>query len=285
MKYLNRRDFLTVAGAAAGTLALAACGGEQTTDEPAADEATDGATDEPAASGDLGLITEGTLTVAVSPDFPPFENLDGDEYVGFDIDLMKAVAEQMGLEVEFKNLQFDAIVPAIQAGGQADVGCSGITIDDERLEQVDFSTSYYIDDQCVVAMIDNADVTADTYEDALNQDGVVIAVQSGTTGETYAQENFPAAKVVPYGNATDCFAAMQAGTDGTVAVVTNLAVGEKMVAEAYTDAQIVGKSATGEEYGVAVSKDNPALLDAVNAALAALDEDGTIDELTTTWMG
>ena len=266
MKNMNRRSFLSVAGAAATTLALAACGGEQAAEEPAADDAAD----EPAADGDLGLVKEGTLTVAVSPDFPPFENL---------------VAEQMGLEVEFKNLQFDAIVPAIAAGGQADVGCSGITIDDERLEQTAFSTSYYIDDQCVVAMTNNADVTADTYEDALNQDGVVIAVQSGTTGETYAQENFPAAKVVPYGNATDCFAAMQAGTDGTVAVVTNLAVGEKMVAEAYTDAQIVGKSATGEEYGVAVSKDNPALLDAVNAALAALDEDGTIDELTTTWMG
>lgn len=285
MKNMNRRSFLNVAGAAATTLALAACGGEQPAEDPAADETADDAAEEPAADGDLGLVTEGTLTVAVSPDFPPFENLDGDEYVGFDIDLMRAVAEQMGLEVEFKNLQFDAIVPAIAAGGQADVGCSGITIDDERLEQVDFSTSYYIDDQCVVAMTANADVTADTYEDALNQEGVVIAVQSGTTGETYAQENFPAAKVVPYGNATDCFAAMQAGTDGTVAVVTNLAVGEKMVAEAYTDAQIVGKSATGEEYGVAVSKDNPALLDAVNAALDTLEEDGTIDELTTTWMG
>ena len=281
MNSMTRRNFLTVAGALASTAALAGCnaGGEQ--DAPA-DDAT---TDEPAATDDLGLIKEGTLTVAVSPDFPPFENLDGDEYVGFDVDLMKAVAEQMGLEVEFKNLQFDAIVPAIQAGGQADVGCSGITIDPEREEQVDFSTSYYIDDQCVVAMTDNADVTADTYADALNQEGVVIAVQSGTTGETFAQENFPNAKVVGYGNATDCFAAMQAGTDGTVAVVTNLAVGEKMIAEAYTDAQIVGKSATGEEYGVAVSKDNPALLSAVNDALAALDEDGTIDELTTTWMG
>lgn len=280
MKSMTRRNFLSVAGAAAGTLALTACGGEQTADEPTADDAAD----EPAAD-DLGLVTEGKLTVAVSPDFPPFENLDGDEYVGLDIDLMKAVAEQMGLEVEFKNLQFDAIVPAIAAGGQADVGCSGITINDERLEQVDFSDSYYIDDQCVVAMTDNKDVTADTYEDALNQEGVVIAVQSGTTGETYAQENFPAAKVVPYGNATDCFAAMQAGTDNTVAVVTNLAVGQKMIAEAYTDAQIVGKSATGEEYGVAVSKENPALLAAVNDALAALDEDGTVDELVTTWMG
>lgn len=280
MKSMTRRNFLSVAGAAAGTLALTACGGEQTADEPTADDAAD----EPAAD-DLGLVTEGKLTVAVSPDFPPFENLDGDEYVGLDIDLMKAVAEQMGLEVEFKNLQFDAIVPAIAAGGQADVGCSGITINDERLEQVDFSDSYYIDDQCVVAMTDNKDVTADTYKDALNQEGVVIAVQSGTTGETYAQENFRAAKVVPYGNATDCFAAMQAGTDNTVAVVTNLAVGQKMIAEAYTDAQIVGKSATGEEYGVAVSKENPALLAAVNDALAALDEDGTVDELVTTWMG
>lgn len=280
MKNLSRRDFLAIAGGLTGSFALAGCSSDDNAapaDDAAADDAA--ATDE----AGLGLVTEGTLTVATSPDFPPFENLEGDEYVGFDIDLARAVAEKMGLEIEFKTLQFDGIVPAIQAGGQADLGWSGITIDPDRSKQVDFSDPYYIDDQCVIAMTSNADVTADTYEDALNQDGVIIAVQSGTTGETFAQENFPNATVQPYGNATDCFAAMQ--SDQATAVVTNLAVGEKMLAEAYTDAQIVGKSATGEEYGVAVSKDNPALLEAVNDALSALQSDGTIDELTTTWMG
>ena len=219
----------------------------------------------------------------MSPDYPPFENMEGTEHVGFDVDLSAAIAEKLGLEVEFKNLQFDGIVPAIAAGGQADCGWSGITIDPDREKQVDFSDPYYVDNQCVVTMKANADITEDNYADALNQAGVIIAVQSGTTGETYAQETFPNATVQPYGNATDCFAAMQ--SNQAVAVATNLAVGQKMVAEAYTDAQIIHKEATGEEYGVAVSKDNPALTEAINGALAELTDDSTVDNLTNQWMG
>lgn len=99
-------------GALAASLALFGCSGgsNEQASEPAADEST----------GSYTLVKDGTLTVATSPDFPPFENLEGDEYVGFDIDLAKAIAEQLGVECEFTTIQFDGIVPAIQAGGQAD---------------------------------------------------------------------------------------------------------------------------------------------------------------------
>ena len=276
-KNLSRRDFLCAMGAFAGTAALVGCGSTGGTTAATTEAATT------AAAGDLGLVKEGTFTVALSPDFPPFENLDGDQYVGFDVELAKAVAEKLGLEVEFKTLQFDGIVPAISAGGQADCGWSGITIDPEREKEVDFSDPYYVDNQCVVTMKANADVTEDNYADVLNKEGVIIAVQSGTTGETYAQETFPNATVQPYGNATDCFAAMQ--SNQAVAVATNLAVGQKMVGDAYTDAQIIHKEATGEEYGVAVSKENATLLEAINGALSELTEDGTVDNLTNQWMG
>lgn len=278
MKNMNRREFLGTAGAFAGIMALAGCGstgGNTASTTTAASSA--------AASGDMQLLTAGKLTVGTSPDFPPFENLENDEYVGLDMDLAKALADKLGLELELKNLQFDAIVPAVAAGGQVDLGISGITIEPEREEQVDFSDPYYIDDLAVVAMKDNADVTADTYADALNQAGVVIAVQSGTTGESYAQENFPNATTQPYGNATDSFAALQSGQAN--AVVTNKAVGAKMVADAYTDAQVIKEIATGEEYGIAVNKDNGGLLSAVNDALAELTSDGTVDELTNKYFG
>ena len=192
MKNMNRREFLGTAGAFAGIMALAGCGstgGNTASTTTAASPA--------AASGDMQLLTAGKLTVGTSPDFPPFENLENDEYVGLDMDLAKALADKLGLELELKNLQFDAIVPAVAAGGQVDLGISGITIEPEREEQVDFSDPYYIDDLAVVAMKDNADVTVDTYADALNQAGVVIAVQSGTTGESYAQENFPSPRPSP----------------------------------------------------------------------------------------
>ena len=275
-KNMSRREFVATAGLFAGMMGLVGCGGSGSA-------ATTAAASSAAADAGLGLVTDGKLTVGTSPDFPPFENLENDQYVGLDIDLAQALADKLGLELEMKTLQFDAIVPAVAAGGQVDLGISGITIDPAREEQVDFSDSYYIDDLSVVAMKANADITADTFADALNQAGVTIAVQSGTTAESYAQENFPNATTQPYGNATDAFAAMQAGQAN--AVITNKAVGAKMVSESYTDAQVIKEIATGEEYGVAVSKDNSALLDAVNDALAAITDDGTLDSIVNKYFG
>lgn len=236
-----------------------------------------------AAEGDateLTLLKEGTLTVATSPDYPPFENLENGEYVGFDMDLARAVAEELGLECEFTTLQFDGITPAIAAGGQADVSFSGMSIDPERAKEIDFTDSYYIDDQAVAAMKDSA-ITKDNAAEELNKEGVVIAVQSGTTGETYAQENFPNATVKGYGNSTDCFAAMQSGN--ATAVCTNLAVVNRMLESAYSDAQVVIEVATGEEYAAVVSQDNPELTAAINDALKTLKDNGTLDELTNKW--
>lgn len=87
---------------------------------------------------------------------------------------------------------------------------SGFTVTPEREEQIDFTDAFYIDDQAVAVMKDE-DITEENAAEALNQEGIIIAVQSGTTGETYAQENYPNATIQPYGNSTDCFAAMQSG--------------------------------------------------------------------------
>lgn len=274
---MKKMAAVVACGALVAALGLFGCS-SGTTETPS--QSNDTSADD-SASG-YSLINDGTLTVATSPDFPPFENLEGDEYVGFDIDLAKAIGEQMGLDVEFTTIQFDGIVPAIQAGGQADVGISGITVDPERAQSVDFTDPYYIADQSV-AVMKGGDITADNAADALNAEGMIIAVQSGTTGETFAQENFPNATIQPYGNATDCFAAMQAGQAN--AVCMDMAVVQQMVSEAYTDAEVVMTEATGEEYAVAVSKDNPELTVAINDAIKALQDNGTIDELTSTWLG
>ena len=227
------------------------------------------------------MLNDGKLVVGLSPDYPPFENLEGDEVVGFEVELGKAIAEELGLEYENKNLQFDAIIPAVVSGGQVDIGMSGFTVTPEREEQIDFTDAFYIDDQAVAVMKDE-DITEENAAEALNQEGIIIAVQSGTTGETYAQENYPNATIQPYGNSTDCFAAMQSGQAN--AVCTNQAVVEKMIKDAYQDAEVVATSATGEEYAIVVSKDNPELTKALNEALKKLKENGTIDELTAKWL-
>lgn len=234
-----------------------------------------------AASGSMQLITAGKLTIATSPDYPPFENLENGEYVGLDIEIAKAVAKELGLTPEFKTLQFDAIIPAIAAGGQADMGISGFSIDPDRAKEIDFSSSYYIDDQAVAVMNDSP-ITAENADAELNKDGVIIAVQSGTTGEAYVQENYPKATVQAYGNSTDAFAAMQSGQAN--AVCTNKAVVDKMLADAYKDARVVKTIATGEEYAIVISKDNKALTTAVNDALAKIASDGTLDTLIKQYM-
>lgn len=273
---------LVAAGALAAALALVGCASGNSGSGSASGSASASASGSASASTEMKLVKEGKLLIATSPDFPPFENLENGEMVGLDIEIGKAVAEKLGLEPEFVSLQFDSILTAVAAGTQADVGISGLTVDPERAKTVDFSDSYYVDDLSVAVMKNNADITADNVDEALNKEGAVIAVQSGTSGETYVKENYPKATVQPYGNSTDAFAALQSGQAN--AVCTNKAVVERMLANAYTDAQVVKSIATGEEYAVAVAQENKALTAAINKALEELQADGTIDALVAKYM-
>lgn len=276
---MKAKKYIVLAALAVMVAALALVG--CTSSSPSSAESSSAESSSAAATEDMTLLTEGKLTVATSPDYPPFENMVDGEYVGLDMALIEAVAQEMGLEVEYKTLQFDGIIPAIAAGGQADVGISGFSVDPERAKEIDFTDSYYIDDQAIAVMNDST-ITEDNAGEELNKDGVIIAVQSGTTGEAYVQENYPNAKVQAYGNSTDAFAAMQSGQAN--AVCTNKAVVDAMLADAYKDAKVVKAIATGEEYAIVVSKDNPALTAAINEALATLQANGTIDDLIAQYM-
>ena len=297
MKKFSKFAVLAAAGVMVAALALFGCSsggsassasassasGSASAASASASSASASASASSAAAADtgLGLLTDGKLVIGTSPAYPPFENLENGEYVGLDIEIGKAVAAELGLEPEFKTLQFDAIIPAVAAGGQVDMGISGFSVDPERAKEINFSDSYYIDDQAI-AVMKGGDITADNADEALNADGVIIAVQSGTTGEAYVQENYPKATAQPYGNSTDAFAAMQAGQAN--AVCTNKAVVERMLKDAYQDAEVVKSIATGEEYAIVVSKDNAALLSAVNDALAKLSASGEIDRLVDQYL-
>lgn len=272
---------LALVGCSSGSSSKSASTSASASASTAASASSASASASSAASGDMKLIASGKLTIATSPDYPPFENLENGEYVGLDIEIAKAVAKELGLQPEFKTLQFDAIIPAIAAGGQADIGISGFSVDPERAKEIDFSSSYYIDDQSI-AVMNNSPITDANADAELNKEGVIIAVQSGTTGEAYVQENYPKATAQAYGNSTDAFAAMQSGQAN--AVCTNKAVVEAMLADAYKDAKVVKSIATGEEYAIVVSKDNTALTAAINDALAKLKADGTIEKLTNQFM-
>lgn len=203
--------------------------------------------------------------------------MEDGQYMGFDLDLIQDIAKKLGLTVEFANVDFDTIVPGVSSGAKYDVGIGAITVTPERKKEVDFTDSYYMDDQAIVTMKDNADITGDNYKEKLDSADAKIAVQSGSTAEAFAKENFPNAELVPFKNATDCFSALQAGQ--SVALVTNRSVAAQLVATSFDNEQVVKLISTGEEYAIAVNKDNSGLKDAINKALKELTDDGTVDSL------
>lgn len=256
----------------AGALALTGCGNS---DAPA-----DAAGSADASGSDtMQLVTDGTLTIGTSAEYEPFEYMEDGEYKGFDLELAQAIADDLGLELKIENVDFDTIVPGVASGTKYDMGIAAITATPEREKEVGFTDSYYMDDQAIVTMADNTEITGDNYADALNAEGVKIAVQSGSTAEAFAKENFPNAELVPFKNATDCFAAVQSSQAD--ALVANRSVAAQLVATSFSNEQVIKQISTGEEYAIAVNKDNTALLDALNDSIAKLTEDGTVDELMT----
>lgn len=256
----------------AGALALTGCGNS---DAPA-----DAAGSADASGSDtMQLVTDGTLTIGTSAEYEPFEYMEDGEYKGFDLELAQAIADDLGLELKIENVDFDTIVPGVASGTKYDMGIAAITATPEREKEVGFTDSYYMDDQAIVTMADNTEITGDNYADALNAEGMKIAVQSGSTAEAFAKENFPNAELVPFKNATDCFAAVQSSQAD--ALVTNRSVAAQLVATSFSNEQVIKQISTGEEYAIAVNKDNTALLDALNDSIAKLTEDGTVDELMT----
>ena len=274
---VSRRQFLGLASgfAAIAGLGLVGCGGSSTSGTSSAGSSAGSA----ASSSKDGytLVKDGTLTVGTAAEYEPFEYMEDGQYKGFDLDLIQDIAKKLGLTVEFANVDFDTIVPGVSSGAKYDVGIGAITVTPERKKEVDFTDSYYMDDQAIVTMKDNADITSDNYKEKLDSADAKIAVQSGSTAEAFAKENFPNAELVPFKNATDCFSALQAGQ--SVALVTNRSVAAQLVATSFDNEQVVKLISTGEEYAIAVNKDNSGLKDAINKALKELTDDGTVDSL------
>jgi len=217
---------------------------------------------------DLKLVTPGQLTVGSDTSFPPFESMNGAVAEGFDVDLMNAIAKEAGLsKAVFLTEGFDTLIPTLKAGGKFDVIASGMTIKPERQKEVNFSDPYFDSNQSI-AMKTGATITDPKTELA----GKKIGVQSGTTGEDWTKSNIPNATRVPFKTATEAFAALQAGN--VDAVINDLPVTVEIVKDKARGLAIVKEIATGEQYGFAVSKDNPDLLKAINDALAKVKASG-----------
>ncbi|OUO47550.1 amino acid ABC transporter substrate-binding protein [Olsenella sp. An285] len=276
MTSMNRRNFVATLGIA-GTALLAGCNGSEEATQTTDDAQT---TDDSAEEASYTLVKEGVLTNVAELGFSPFEYIDEDgNTVGFDVDLSNAIAEKMGLTCEWlPNQAFDTLVPTIKQGGKADISIAGVTITDERLEDVDFSDPYLNSNQALIVAASSDYATED-----LDAEDIQIACQTGTTGDAWIQENLPNATRVPLADVTAGM--MGVSTGSYQAMVIDLPVAQNMLAQSFSDLTILEEIPTGEQYGIAVSYDNPGLKDAINAALAEIESDGTMDELKQKWFG
>jgi polar amino acid transport system substrate-binding protein len=241
-----RHPFRAAAASVAAALVLAACGGD---DESA------------------------TLKVCSDIPYPPFEFVDPSSpigYSGFDIELIAAIAAELGRDVEIVESGFDALTSgAAMAAGQCEVAVAAMTITEERRQQIDFSDVYY---ESVQSLLVNEGSPIASIADLLP--GLKVGVQSGTTGEGYAEENVPGAEIVGFENPGDLLTALVAGTID--AVLQDAPVNETHAAENAT--VVLETYDTEETYGIAFAKGSPLVAD-VNAALATLRANGTYDEL------
>jgi polar amino acid transport system substrate-binding protein len=241
----------------AGALIAAGCGG---------DDDDDGDT---GGGEDLGLITEGTLSVGTDTPFPPFEIGQPPNISGYDIDVMNGIAEQLELTPEYTDTGFGTIFRDT-ANGQFDTAAAASTITPGRERTVDFTDPYYEAQQALLVE-EGSDIQS---VDDLS--GVIVGAQDGTTGEAYANEETDASEVRGFPEGPNAVSALVTGQVDAVIIDQPVAVD---AIEKQGGVEIAEEITTNELYGFAVAPENDALREAMNEALATLKEDGTIDEL------
>ncbi len=263
---LSRKRFLRQAALGLGTVMLvAACGGETT------DTAETGESAEQAAE------SGGTLVVATEPAFPPFEfQADDGSFTGFDIDLMNAIGEAAGVEIEYESLPFDGIIPALQAG-TVDAAISAMTITEERAEVVNFSRPYFKAGLAIAVAEDNAEIAS-----VDDLEGKTIAVQIGTTGADLAN-SIEGTTVSTFDSAP---LALQELANGNADAVINDApvTLDAINGGNISGLKVVGELVTEEYYGIPTPQ-NADTVETINEGLATIIENGTYAEIYQTWFG
>lgn len=227
----------------------------------------------------VGCGNPNTVTVATDNGFVPFEFVDREtgELVGFDIDLINAIAAEAELALRIQTMEFDGLVAGIQSG-RYDIGIAGITITSARREHIDFSDPYYDAGLILAVRADNQTIRSEN-----DLAGATVGTRAGTTSERYLKTHHPDATIVAFPGIVEAYMDLEAGRVNAVLYdvpnVRYYVAGDKT-----TDLKIVGDVLQGEQYGIAFPKGSP-LRQRVNAALRTLKTNGTYDRIYTKWFG
>ena len=206
-----------------------------------------------------------------------FKDKDTGNLNGFDIDIINAIAKEEGIEADIQNLNFDALLPALQSN-TIDIAISDMTISEDRAKSVDFSTPYYIAGNGLVVNIDNT--TIHSFKDL---EGKRIGVSIGSTGAEIASK-IPNADVRQFNNIVDAFLELE--NKGVDVVINDTPVNEYYVNNKGRGiAKVTGEDYDAAPLGIAVKKGNTALLGKINDGLAKIKANGKYTEIYKKWFG
>ena len=263
-----KKKVWTMCMAAAMVMGLTACGSGGSAETTKAAETTTAEAESSTAESAGG---KGVLKVGSDCTFAPFEYEQDGKYTGFDIELIQAMAKEMGYDdVEIVNTDFKGLIPGLTAE-KFDVIASAMYVTDERKESIDFSDTYFPGGLCIMVQNDNTDITG---PDSLN--GKTVAVQVGTKSVSYLEENYPDVNRVEVEQNSEMF--LQLETGKVDAVVTGRPAA-MVYAKESGKVKVLDQGLTEELYAWGVRKGDTELKDSLNAALKVLKENGTYDKI------
>lgn len=262
----------SAASSAATSEAATAAPNAAATEASAKDEtpAVEAGSTAEAAAADFTTVEDGKLHMATNATFPPYESIaDDGTFEGIDVDIAGKIAEKLGLELVVDDMEFGSIITSVQTGKE-DIAMAGLTVTDERKQNVDFTDSYATGVQVVIVPEDSDIKSIDDLQ------GKLIGCQESTTGYAYCSDDYGEDMVTAFPSGTNAVQALLTGKIDAVVI-------DKQPAEAYVaqneGLKILDTEYVTENYAIGVSKDNTALRDAVNNALKELIDDGTVQAI------
>ncbi len=270
---MKLKKFLTLVLASAMTLTMvASCGTTEEPTEPKAETKTETTVESEETEGETLpdiIKKEGEIHMATNAAFQPYEYLEGGKIVGIDAEIAEAIAEKLGKTLVIDDMEFNSIITAVQSG-IVDFGMAGMTVNEDRLKSINFTTSYANGVQSVIVPEGSDIKSVDDIK------GHKVGVQLATTGDTYATGDFGKENVARYSNGNEAILALKS-KDIDCIIIDNQPA--KALVAANEGFEILDTSYADEDYAICVAKENTELLDNINKAIDELTQDGTIDAI------
>jgi glutamine transport system substrate-binding protein len=227
-----------------------------------------------------GTVSAETLRVVTDPSFVPFEMMDQEsgEMIGFDMEIIREVADRAGFDIDLNTMDFNGIIPALQTGN-VDIAIAGITITDKRSKIVDFSDPYY--DSGLRILVRNSENDVQKFDDL---DGMKVGTKIGSTSYDYLTKNLDDNDgVTPYPGSSDMYMALMSGAVDAV-FYDSPNVGYFARTKGEGKVKTVGPLYEGQQYGIAFRKGSK-WVEKANHALKEMREDGTYKSIYEQWFG